>query len=253
MVSEDADESGIRGEVSMGYALIGATMLVMAIPSPYMIYVVWLVGLVFTGILLHRRKHLTEAQRNLMYTAVVIYILGTIFYETSLASILSEQVGHLARAINGGNISTSAFAAALQSFVPVVVGGTIVLHGGLTYMLLGLGMLKRKLKPLFVFAVSAGTAMIVSSQILAFRAIESDIRSLGSTVSIYTLGQEMRSATTLSSVRSPLILLLSIAGSVSIAAFFVYISWKIRANSIPLVFHSNEGRGYVPDDLSEEL
>ena len=233
------EEKETRNEIVFAYILIGLSPLILLIPVTNIVLLLWLVGLVFTAILIYRRHALPELQRNLMYLAVVIFILGLVFVEGSLISMISQDISSLVGHVQNGKIQVKYLVGVPDEIIPFAIVGNGILYG-LCYALLGVGLVKGRSRPLFIVAMAAYVIMTKISQIISFNNYIASLGPGDSFISVSSLPSKIPSVTNTNNIYTPAVIALSAIGTLILTASFIMIVILIYREKIRLVYKKTE-------------
>lgn len=242
MPGDSIPEKVVRENLFYAFILIGGAAFLDSIRVSWIVYIVWIFGLVFTSFLLYYRKYLPEVQRILLYFAVFFYTVGTLIYTVALSNEVATFASSITSHVTNGQINMIYVSQFLHAILPYLLAGTALFYSGFSYWLLGFGLYKGGARLYYTLTVIAATVLAESAGVIAIRNEISLISGLG-TVSVSSMLSTIRSSINFGNVDTPVVLALSLSSGALMSGLFLLSGWLIRAGKIDLTFSDKTDYG----------
>lgn len=249
MADVDADIKDIKNQVVAAYVLVGLSPLILLIHVTDIVFLLWVVGLIFSSILVYHRKYIPELQRKLTNLTIIFFIIGLIIFEVLLAGIVSSDANSLVGHISNGKIQTKYLASILYGLLPSVLVGTGILYG-VFYATLGIGLVKGRNRILFMAAMAASIILVRASQAISFNNLIASLGPQDSYVTVSSLPSKIAAGTSFTAFYTPTVLLLLVVGTLIMTVSFIVLAFHIYNGKIALIYPKNSEEN---NDVAKDL
>lgn len=251
MTGDRFESHTVRDIFIISVLLIGASSLLLLVPSAATIIIIWFTGFCSILLILSVRKNLLWSQKKWILAAFILYFVITVYVQKIPSDIESAFVNYYYNAqFSGGNISIGGVINLLNQYVlPGIVVSSLTIYGGLCYILFGMGMVRGKSRVVFVSGMIFATALLAYSRLESYYVLIASIGSPGTVITNVNSIQPITSNTILGLNISSGYFYLELLGYSILLVLYFMLALRIYSGKVPFNFEKEKNKEVVDPEV----